>query len=1237
MKKLTNCMILMLLFLNGMGARAAVGSNVIRVVGGDLSLVPAYEAAGDKWLDASGKTINTAYSDGMITYLRDVAGWTSVRVRLLVDPSQDDYVATCQDLDYVKQLGKRVKDAGMYFLLDIFYSDTWTDVSKQWIPKSWNYSRSTATATLAAKVKSYTTEVLNTLTAYGAQPDYVQVGNEVSYGMLWDSASGANTSNAFYTSGTYNNYSTQITRFATLLKAAAEGVRAATNGSKMKIVLHSERTYYNTQTANFYTWVEQAGFTDYDVIGLSYYPVWHGAMNKLTATLSSLQSSFPNKEIQIVETGYHNTTPSNQTYDTSSTWPYTSAGQASFLSDLTTTLNSYTNVTGLYYWQAEECGNGANSSGVSQVMDSWDNRGFWECSWKSGSHKLNGSAALMTLQNFNHTALGESGGGNEEEYTVTDISDQFTNLDFEDCTWNDGGWYDDCPGWTINWEIGWSDNPWPKAADQWHSSLCDGVLLSAWNAASNALVAGNVLSQSLDNLPAGKYTVTAAVHCDYDGLYLFANDNQTKVTATSEWGTAYNTTVETELTAAGTLTIGLKLPSAVSTSSEINLYLDNFTVTQTLSSGSGSGEGGETGQTVTTGEVVYQENDASTASDWVALSSSSMSVARATSPVSSSLSARSTGVTTTSTTALRSAYLPFSAATALANNQTWAVESDIYLPYTETTNTGTTSYEYFQIYGSNNATPANGAVADANALFTLLSTSPKSASGNTYSVKVGATELSSSVTLVPNAWYHVKVVGSATSVDTVLITKGTTEAYKSVTSKAVSAGYPAGLQVTLPRCKNKGTAVAYFDNETLTYFTTTVVEEADENDYTSHIGDYGFEESVHFEWDNGSWTTGDEVWLWDYAEEGTSPYTVTTNEWAANPTNLCTLWTENPVTASGHIFCQTVKDLPNGTYTLTVELCDEKGNLYLFGGDQETAAGEGSTSWNSVNTLTLTGIEVTDGTLQIGLGVDGTLNTNVSGYVDNFHLTLTALSENQDKTLTYTHEGITYTYNTGTKVAYVSGYTAADLPTEAEGQVLLGEFTVDGVTYYPSYIGEWALQAYPLYWLDVPSSITVVGKGALYGSNLSNVTFYTNDYLSIYDYAFTGWEDGLDDGNLGTKGSPLYNVTIYAESMDHVTVSDKAFCPDDIDEATLWVVKGLQGEAAYTGIGFLHVYPMGVTVGDVNDDDQVTIADVTALVNIILGKGGSYIEYAADVNGDGQITIADVTALVNKILGKASL
>lgn len=56
--------------------------------------------------------------------------------------------------------------------------------------------------------------------------------------------------------------------------------------------------------------------------------------------------------------------------------------------------------------------------------------------------------------------------------------------------------------------------------------------------------------------------------------------------------------------------------------------------------------------------------------------------------------------------------------------------------------------------------------------------------------------------------------------------------------------------------------------------------------------------------------------------------------------------------------------------------------------------------------------------------------------------------------------------------------------------------------------------------------------------------------------------------------------------------------------------------------------------GDVNGDESVTIADVTALVNIILGKNEAPASGVADVNDDGGTTIADVTALVNIILGK---
>ena len=548
------------------------GLSAQKLVGGDLSLVPAYEEAGDIWLDADRNEINTYYSDGMLTYLKDVAGWNAVRCRLMVEPGNDSYLATCQDLDYVKRFGKRVKAAGMSFLLDIFYSDTWTDVNSQWIPQSWGFNRSTATATVAAKVKSYTTEVLNALAAEGAAPDYVQIGNEVSYGMLWDSAAGASKNNAFYMSGTLSKYQTQVQRFVDLLKAAAEGVRASACADA-KIVLHCERTVNADHTIDFYDWVGQLGFEDYDIMGLSYYPQWHGDLNHLSATLKELHDTFDDKEIQIVETGYFNNGDINTetlTYNTSATWAFSPSGQEAFIKDLIAVLKEFDSVTGLYYWQPEECGNGADASENKRVMDGWDNRGFWELTFKSGKHALQSEAALMALKTFIT---------DEVEEETTDISSQFVNLDFEQCEYNEeGGYVSTCPGWDINYDLFWSNGPWPVKVNEWHSSLTDGYALQGWNAGGNNLVEGAILSQSLADLPAGTYTLTAAVHTDYDGISLFANSDAERVTATSSWGTAYETKVVTTLSAPGTLTIGLKFDSEVTTASEINLYADNFKV-----------------------------------------------------------------------------------------------------------------------------------------------------------------------------------------------------------------------------------------------------------------------------------------------------------------------------------------------------------------------------------------------------------------------------------------------------------------------------------------------------------------------------------------------------------------------------------------------------------------------------------------------------------------------------------
>ncbi len=368
-----------------------------RLLGGDISLVPAYEEAGDIWLDEEGNPINTTYEDGIVTYFRDVAGWNAIRVRLLADPSLDDDVSTCQDIDYVKTFGKRIKDAGLQFLLDIFYSDTWADPSNQWMPTEWGTNSGTDVTTLATKVSDYTRDVLEELIDYGATPDYVQIGNEVSYGMLWDNMSGRSMTKAFYTSGTYSAQQANVDRFATLLAAGASEVRTLLPNAK--IVLHSERAGSPTETINFYSWVAEAGFTDYDIIGLSYYPMWQGNLSTLSATLTALVENFPSKEIQVVETAYWCDEWATDTDNC--TWPLSYAGQASFVSDLVATLNNFPQVTGLYYWCPEECGNGADESGNNRVMADWVNRGLWELTWKSSTHTLEGVATLEAMKTFN--------------------------------------------------------------------------------------------------------------------------------------------------------------------------------------------------------------------------------------------------------------------------------------------------------------------------------------------------------------------------------------------------------------------------------------------------------------------------------------------------------------------------------------------------------------------------------------------------------------------------------------------------------------------------------------------------------------------------------------------------------------------------------------------------------------------------------------------------------------------
>jgi hypothetical protein len=117
--------------------------------------------------------------------------------------------------------------------------------------------------------------------------------------------------------------------------------------------------------------------TDFDIIGLSYYPYWHGNLSVLDGLLTTLETSYPGKKIQIVETGYpHAYYPSDASYDLQSTWPATEAGQKAFSTALVATLNAHSSVNGLYWWFPE-----ANEYGINytnHVTTNWYNCGWWD-------------------------------------------------------------------------------------------------------------------------------------------------------------------------------------------------------------------------------------------------------------------------------------------------------------------------------------------------------------------------------------------------------------------------------------------------------------------------------------------------------------------------------------------------------------------------------------------------------------------------------------------------------------------------------------------------------------------------------------------------------------------------------------------------------------------------------------------------------------------------------------------
>jgi len=347
------------------------------LVGGDISMLTKYEAHQQMALrygitSAYYRDVNNKRINDVITWVKE-QGWNAARVRLFVNPANastaDKGQGVIQNLDTVKVLGRRIKEAGLKFMLDFHYSDSWADPVKQYTPKDW---ASLDDEALTEKVYEYTRDCLRALKEVGAAPDYIQTGNEISYGMLW----GPVGTPSSQLKKCYMGDETNWERFTNLLKAAGRACREECPNAK--IILHTERIAKVNIMLNFYSQMKSKE-VDYDIIGLSYYPYFHGLLSQLGNAVYVVSNTFPEKDVMIVETGY-SYHYSIGDIDQSATWPLTYEGQRQFAADLVAKLKEYDKVKGLFWWfpEANEYGLGGSYWSVLHVNDSWYNAGLWD-------------------------------------------------------------------------------------------------------------------------------------------------------------------------------------------------------------------------------------------------------------------------------------------------------------------------------------------------------------------------------------------------------------------------------------------------------------------------------------------------------------------------------------------------------------------------------------------------------------------------------------------------------------------------------------------------------------------------------------------------------------------------------------------------------------------------------------------------------------------------------------------
>jgi len=311
------------------------------IKGVDLSTLKEVETCGGRFFDEGNE-------QDVIDILKkyDI---NSVRLRLWNHPFTKEgipYGAGCNDLSTTVELAKRCLSRNMGFLLDFHYSDFWADPGKQNIPKEW---QGFDEGQLEKAVYKYTLDVMKTLKQVNTYPTLVQIGNEVTNGLLWPYG--------------------KVPNYDSIANFISAGIRAVRSMDKdIPIMIHLDNGGNNALYREWFDNFMQRG-EDFQIIGLSFYPFWHGTLDDLSNNMNDIAMRY-GKELITAEVSmgytmedyanYEKLRPSerkgmatNQELLKNLDYPMTQEGQANFMEDIMNRLRDVPDGLGrgFYYWE----------------------------------------------------------------------------------------------------------------------------------------------------------------------------------------------------------------------------------------------------------------------------------------------------------------------------------------------------------------------------------------------------------------------------------------------------------------------------------------------------------------------------------------------------------------------------------------------------------------------------------------------------------------------------------------------------------------------------------------------------------------------------------------------------------------------------------------------------------------------------------------------------------------------